>query len=288
MWQRKYSPQTSVVGICRTGTLISDQHVLTEAHCIVPGSTYVVMGDHYCFSKHDFGQMTVKIKRSYKHPDFIQYPKYKETTLGDIAVSTLEKPVKFSTTILPACLPYKSSREYVNITATAVGWGKTVDEWLETGNQDRLQEVGLTILPMSECQKFEWVIDDEGKRNISKGINESHAFCAGRYKDTDVFQNYTGIHEGDSGGPLTAKDKKTGLNIIIGVAIVAPLGNFESQARYNRNPYFLYSDVKQFLPWLNYYTLFQSPTLRYAGPGSTDGCPPLSKTKGQMPPCRRA
>ena len=106
---------------------------------------------------------------------------------------------------------------------------------------------------MRECQKAPWLIEYDQKTNISKDahiINETHALCAGRYKETTGVQlenktNYIGIQLGDSGGPLILKDPKTGLNTVIGVAALAP-----SVTEYEKGPYFVYADVKQVLPWI--------------------------------------
>ena len=226
------------------GTLISDKHVLTAAHCLMYGGVReVVLGDHDC-EKYELGQMSVKVKKSHSHPRF-WVDESGTLSAYDIAVLTLEKPVRFSSTILPACLPYQPSKVYVNRSATAAGWGYD----FPNEDQSRLKKVDLTILPMKECQSATWIIKVHKKMNITKDvnlINESYALCAGRYKETKVSYNYTGLEAGDSGGPLILKDKKTGLNTVIGVAAVAPA----DQSEYDGGPYFIYSDVEKFLPWI--------------------------------------
>ena len=199
-----------------------------------------------CFLKgtQNIGEISVDVKQIHRHPSYWA-DKYHALVTYDIAVVTLEKPIRFSTTILPACLPYQSSVAYINSSATAAGWGET----FKTGNPHRLNEVDLTILPMKECQKAPWIIQYELKKNVSKDvklINESHALCAGRYKQKGSIYNYTGVNHGDSGGPLTIKDIKTGLHTIIGVASLGP-----HYKEYEGGPYFIFSDVMQFLPWIS-------------------------------------
>jgi hypothetical protein len=133
---------------------------------------------------------------------------------------------------------------YVNSSGTAAGWGLT---W-GTGYGKLSREVDLTIVPMKEGQSSTWLLEYHEKMNISKDvnlINETHAFCAGRHRYTSGSYNYTGIQAGDSGSPLILNDKKTGLNTLIGVATLAPL-----DTEYEGGPYFVYSDVKKFLPWI--------------------------------------
>ena len=155
---------------------------------------------------------------------------------------TLSASIRFSTTILPACLPQILSNHYTNHTAIAAGWGRT---W-GTGDQSRLREVDMKVLSIETCQNANWVKKIAKTRNTPPGIhlvNSSYALCAGEYEPR---MNYTGIQAGDSGSSLIIRDQKTNRNTIIGIAMLAP----KREAAYKKEPYFIYANVKSFVPWI--------------------------------------
>ncbi|XP_072859755.2 serine protease 30-like [Pogona vitticeps] len=115
---------------------------------------------------------------------------------ADIALVRLEKPINFSRTILPICLPSSSDIIPVNTSCWATGWGK----FFSTSIMARiLQEVEIPIIDNEECdnmyhQKSDVVAMPEGYRLIYEDM-----ICAGYAegkKDTC---------QGDSGGPLACE-----------------------------------------------------------------------------------
>jgi secreted trypsin-like serine protease len=96
------------------GTLITNQHVLSAAHCfvgILSPSTHVRLGDHDISTTND-GETAedIPIKRSVTHEG------YSAAALqNDISVVVLDQAVAFRPGIRPACLPHQVNSFISNI-----------------------------------------------------------------------------------------------------------------------------------------------------------------------------
>merc|ERR1711976_801628 len=160
------------------GTLISDRHVMTAAHCTA-GSTAssiaVLVGEH----RIDDGQFTrIGLSAINDHPN------YNDRSLNnDYSILTLAEPVTFSDKVRPACLPSNAAEEYIGRTATVSGWGTLTSG----GNQPAvLNEVDVTVQSNDQC-----------KQAYGSGIT-NHMICA-----ADAGKDSC---QGDSGGPLVTKE----------------------------------------------------------------------------------
>jgi len=169
------------------GTLISDRHVLTAAHCTAgssPSSISVLVGEH----RTDDSTFTrVPLSAITDHPD------YNSGTLdNDYSILTLAEPVEFSATIAPACLPSTNS-DFAGVLATVSGWGTLSSG----GNQPTvLNEVDVTVQSNAECNSA-----------YGSGITDNMICAADAGKDSC---------QGDSGGPLVAQenDKYTLIGVV--------------------------------------------------------------------------
>lgn len=83
------------------------------------------------------------IRKLYMHPQ------YDENTLAnDIAIFTVDRPIKFSATVLPICLPSPGKKTLKK--ASVIGWG---NEQFGGESSDILKKVDLIVRKTKECVK---------------------------------------------------------------------------------------------------------------------------------------
>ena len=134
------------------GTLISKQHVLTAAHCVVSGGKIRPLSIFSVdLGEHDYSNTSAtRVSIS----EIIPYPKYMNDDDGvsyyDIAVLKLSSPVTFSRNIAPVCLPAHTMGNHAGKDAVVTGWG-----WFgeDTGGSPVLKQANVTILTNKDCNE---------------------------------------------------------------------------------------------------------------------------------------
>ncbi|XP_067153745.1 neurotrypsin isoform X3 [Apteryx mantelli] len=165
-------------------TLISSCWVLTAAHCFKRYGnntrTYAVrVGDYHTLVPEEYeeeiGVQQIVMHEEYR-PDSSDY---------DIALVRLQGPeeqcARFSTHVLPACLPLRRERPQKTANCYITGWGDTGRAYSRT-----LQQAAIPLLPKKVCE-------ERYKRRFT-----GRMLCAGNLQERKRVDSC----QGDSGGPL--------------------------------------------------------------------------------------
>ncbi|XP_029311636.1 chymotrypsin-like protease CTRL-1 [Cottoperca gobio] len=166
------------------GTLISDQWVLTAAHCIIIPSTsaWTLYFGRETQSGLNVHEVIRNLSKIIIHPD------YNNTTFNnDIALLKLSSPVNFTDYIKPICLASNSSQFHNSTLCWTTGWGRLgKNEFLPVSAS--LQEVQIPVMGEKQC------LCNYLTLNVT--LTDT-MMCAG--------QENKGACQGDSGGPLQCK-----------------------------------------------------------------------------------
>ncbi|XP_077888806.1 chymotrypsinogen B isoform X2 [Ictidomys tridecemlineatus] len=101
------------------GSLISENWVVTAAHCGVKTSDLVVAGEFDQGSDEENVQV-IKIAKVFKNPKFSML-----TVRNDITLLKLATPARFSQTVSAVCLPDANDDFPAGTQCVTTGWGKT-------------------------------------------------------------------------------------------------------------------------------------------------------------------
>lgn len=167
------------------GSIISEQYVLSAAHCTTTSESpprWARLGELDLSTKKDNAD-----PRDFAIIEIITHPEYQSPSLyNDIALFKLSASVKFNSYIRPICL--NSRQDFNNSKVIATGWGSTGYGEMES---PKLQTVNIFIQDHRRCESIY-----NNSSRLKYGFNASSMICAGYLaggKDTC---------QGDSGGPL--------------------------------------------------------------------------------------
>ncbi|XP_055910569.1 brachyurin-like [Eupeodes corollae] len=188
------------------GTLISDQWIVSAAHCAEGvKSADVYLGATNRTDRSEVGQQIVKVG---KDNIFVHEAWDSERLLNDISLLKLPNPVELSDYIRPAKLPEsRDTTSYQGQKAIASGWGRASDT--ARGASEMLRYIEVPIMANNFCS----------------------VYYAGNVKDSNVCINTRGRKStcnGDSGGPLVLADGSdtligaTSFGIVFGCEIQFP------------------------------------------------------------------
>lgn len=99
-----------------------------------------------------------------------KHPSYRNSVRNDIALIKLTKPIKFSDTVRPICLPTQGEALPVGKQCAAAGWGRINGATRETSNV--LKQLSAPVQSAATCQRNQY-------GGWGAGYVEAEMVCAG-------------------------------------------------------------------------------------------------------------
>ncbi|CAH0596907.1 unnamed protein product [Chrysodeixis includens] len=201
------------------GTIVTDQFVLTAAHCVAgrsTGNTAVVVGEHNVQYADSPATVVHQLERIIIHPQYVS-----SSYDYDIAMLKVVGTIAFNDRVGPSCLPFKfQNTNFAGSTVTVLGWGTI----FPGGPVSKyLQKVDLEVISQERCRAA-----------VSTGLTNRQMCTLTPGKDAC---------QDDSGGPLLYTDPATGL--LFNVGIVAA-GTFCA----SRDNPGIHNRVTSYLSWI--------------------------------------
>ncbi|XP_017208792.2 duodenase-1 [Danio rerio] len=193
------------------GFLITEQFVLTAAHCWAKGLVLsVVAGAHYLSEN--------EIYDSFEVESYIPHPDYNSNTFeNDILLLKLKTKVRLSNIVGMISLPKDGEDVKADTLCSVAGWGTL---WKNGPKTDRLMEAETVIVNDAECE-----------RRWGSLYKASKMICV---------YGHGGSCYGDSGGPLVCD------NTAFGITSFVDLYLCNSRLRPN-----VYTRTSAHLPWIH-------------------------------------
>uniref|UniRef100_A0AAZ1XI20 Peptidase S1 domain-containing protein n=1 Tax=Oreochromis aureus TaxID=47969 RepID=A0AAZ1XI20_OREAU len=204
------------------GFLVSENFVMTAAHCYDWYPTHVVLGNHNLKRIRNTDNDVIEIAGKYKHPY------YQDVNRGyDIMLLKLSRPVRPSKTIQFIQLPLHEMTLNENEKCQVAGWGKINSYGISV---DDLRVVNVSVISPQNCQNG-WAQHDP------RNILPTSVICAGGYK------TFKGACQGDSGGPLVCKEMAVGIVSFGRFIGTKPVCNYPDVPN-------VYTDISKHLYWI--------------------------------------
>lgn len=194
-----YDPlQTFICG----GTIVSEHHVLTAAHCVNPKKKLILkprdikvrLGQHNITANEESLEWFYPLD-IFIHPD---WEADKKKFDADLAILRADVPIPFSSTISPVCL-WTELEEEEDSEGTVAGWGSREDSGTE--GSDVPIQIQVRRVPSSRCYE---------DYSMIASLASARTFCAGAVFDkTGPCTGYSGQWNFKLGTKLKKKNVST-------------------------------------------------------------------------------
>ncbi|XP_055544824.1 serine protease snake-like [Wyeomyia smithii] len=205
------------------GSLISEEYVLTAAHCFKEGDPVIVrLGEHNLQDDYD-NQHDVEVALIQRHPEHRFGSVY-----HDIALVKLQELITFSKVIRPACLWTGLAVNVSSVIATGFGLTDIGDQ-----KSNVLRKVMLDFLNKQEC------LDQvKNQKGFKRGVIDEQLCVGSKRGGRDTCQ-------GDSGGPIQVITEPKGCTYhVLGITSTGSVG-----CGVGRSPS-VYTRVASYLDWI--------------------------------------
>ncbi|XP_055544823.1 serine protease snake-like [Wyeomyia smithii] len=205
------------------GSLISEEYVLTAAHCTKHRKPVIVRLGEHDLQNDDDDVVDIGISLIERHPQYNVSSLY-----HDIALIKLQEPAGFSAIIRPACLWTGLAENVTSVIATGFGLTKIAEKQSEV-----LRRVKLDFLHKREC-----AAEYKNLRGFKRGMIDEQMCVGSKTGGKDTC-------EGDSGGPIQVITETNGCTYhILGITSKGP-----RECGIGRSPS-LYTRVASYIDWI--------------------------------------
>ncbi|XP_058120815.1 brachyurin-like [Anopheles ziemanni] len=210
-------------GLCG-GSVLTNNYILTAAHCVVSGATTLATGGTAIMGAHNRNvQEPTQQRIRFSTSGIIRHPQYTPTNIrNDVAVVRLDSPITFNARVQPVRLPGRSdTRQFGGVMGTVSGFGRTSDATQATSAVVRYTT--NPVMTNADCIA-RWNTALIQPQNVCMSGDNGRSAC-----------------NGDSGGPLAVQD---GGSLQIGIV------SFGSAAGCSIGMPSVYARVSFFLGWI--------------------------------------